>query len=88
VVTDRRLLDEQIQRPSSGFMPRWARPWATPIARATMRKFIEEGKKIIISTVQKFPFVLDEIAGEGGKRFAIIIDEAHSSQGGQAPRRR
>src|SRR5438876_7476345 len=41
-------------------------------------------KKIIISTVQKFPFILDEIGSEHrGRRFAIIIDEAHSSQGGR-----
>jgi type I restriction enzyme R subunit len=48
-----------------------------------LRKFIEQGKKIIVSTVQKFPFILDEIASEGGKTFAIVIDEAHSSQGGK-----
>src|SRR5208282_6694330 len=49
-----------------------------------LRKFIEEGKKIIISTVQKFPFILDEIAKEEkAKKFAIIIDEAHSSKGGK-----
>src|SRR5205823_11188783 len=48
-----------------------------------LRKFIEEGKKVIVSTVQKFPFILDEIATEGGKTFAIVIDEAHSSQGGK-----
>jgi type I restriction enzyme R subunit len=48
-----------------------------------LRKFIEVGKKIIVSTVQKFPFILDEIAAEGSKTFAIVIDEAHSSQGGK-----
>src|SRR6185503_10636746 len=49
-----------------------------------LRKFIESGKKIIISTVQKFPFILEEIGNEQrGRRFAIIIDEAHSSQGGK-----
>jgi len=48
-----------------------------------LRKFIEEGKKIIVSTVQKFPFILKEIGTEGGKTFAIVIDEAHSSQGGK-----
>ena len=49
-----------------------------------LRRFIAEGKKIIVSTVQKFPFILDEMDGEGcGKRFAIVIDEAHSSQGGK-----
>src|SRR5207249_10160774 len=49
-----------------------------------LRKFIAEGKKIIISTVQKFPFILDEIGSEHrGRSFAIVIDEAHSSQGGR-----
>ena len=49
-----------------------------------LRKFIAEGKKIIITTVQKFPFILDEIGSEHrGRRFAIVIDEAHSSQGGR-----
>ena len=49
-----------------------------------LRRFIESGKKIIISTVQKFPFIIDEIGSEQrGRRFAIIIDEAHSSQGGR-----
>ena len=48
-----------------------------------LRRFIESGKKIIISTIQKFPFILDEIGNEQrGRSFAIIIDEAHSSQGG------
>ena len=51
---------------------------------ADLRRFIETGKKIIISTVQKFPFILDEIGNEQrGRSFAIIIDEAHSSQGGR-----
>ena len=51
---------------------------------ANLRTFIESGKKIIISTVQKFPFILDEIGNEQrGRRFAIIIDEAHSSQTGR-----
>ena len=49
-----------------------------------LRRFITSGKKIIISTVQKFPFILDEIGDQQrGRRFAIIIDEAHSSQGGR-----
>ena len=50
-----------------------------------LRRFIEQGKKIIITTIQKFPFILDEIgnAGTATAAFAIIIDEAHSSQGGK-----
>ena len=49
-----------------------------------LRRFIEGGKKIIISTVQKFPVILDKIGSEHRDRcFAIVIDEAHSSQGGR-----
>ncbi len=83
VVTDRRILDKQIKDTIKQF----AQVGATvghADASGDLRKFIESGKKIIISTVQKFPFILDEIGNEQrGRRFAIIIDEAHSSQGGK-----
>jgi type I restriction enzyme R subunit len=50
-----------------------------------LRRFIEGDKKIVITTVQKFPFILDDIGSQHRNRyFAIIIDEAHSSQGGKA----
>ena len=83
VVTDRTILDEQIRDTIRQF----AQVGAT-VGHAAhsgdLRKFIESGKKIIISTVQKFPFILDEIGTEHrGRRFAILIDEAHSSQGGR-----
>ncbi len=83
VVTDRRILDQQIRDTIKQF----AQVSAT-VGHAErsgdLRTFIESGKKIIISTVQKFPFILDEIGAEHrGRRFAIIIDEAHSSQGGR-----
>jgi len=83
VITDRRILDEQIEETIKGF----AQVSAT-VGHAEhsgdLRRFIESGKKIIISTVQKFPFILDEIGDEHRNRaFAIIIDEAHSSQGGR-----
>ena len=83
VVTDRRILDKQIRDTIKQF----AQVGAT-IGHADrsgdLRRFIESGKKIIISTVQKFPFILDEIGNEQrGRRFAIVIDEAHSSQGGK-----
>jgi type I restriction enzyme R subunit len=49
-----------------------------------LRDFLKAGKKIIITTVQKFPYILDAIGGEHRKNaFAIIIDEAHSGQGGK-----
>jgi len=82
VVTDRRILDSQIQATIKQFMQVSATVGHAERS-GDLRKFIEQGKKIIVSTVQKFPFILDEIAGEGGKHFAIIIDEAHSSQGGK-----
>ena len=83
VVTDRRILDKQIR----DTIKQYAQVGAT-VGHAErsgdLRRFIEEGKKIIISTVQKFPFILDEIGNQQrGRRFAIIIDEAHSSQGGR-----
>src|SRR5712664_3794699 len=83
VVTDRRILDKQIRDTIKQF----AQVGAT-VGHAEhsgdLRKFIESGKKIIISTVQKFPYILDEIGTEHrGRKLAIIIDEAHSSQGGQ-----
>ncbi len=82
VVTDRRLLDHQIQATIKQFMQVGATVGHAERS-GDLRRFIEEGKKIIVSTVQKFPFILEEIATEGGKTFAIIIDEAHSSQGGK-----
>jgi type I restriction enzyme R subunit len=81
VVTDRRLLDKQIRDTIRQF----AQVGSTvghAQGSGQLREFIEGGKKIIISTVQKFPFILDEIGSEHrGRKFAIIIDEAHSSQG-------
>jgi type I restriction enzyme R subunit len=84
VVTDRRILDQQIRDTIKQF----AQVSAT-IGHAEhsgdLRRFIESGKRIIITTVQKFPFILDDIGNEHRARhFAIIIDEAHSSQGGKA----
>ena len=82
VVTDRRILDHQIQTTIKQFMQVGATVGHAKDS-GDLRKFIQEGKKVIVSTVQKFPHILDEIATEGGKRFAIVIDEAHSSQGGK-----
>jgi type I restriction enzyme R subunit len=83
VVTDRRILDKQIRDTIKQF----AQVSAT-VGHAEdsgdLRKFLKAGKKVIITTVQKFPFILDEIGNEHRRsKFAIIIDEAHSSQGGK-----
>lgn len=84
VVTDRRILDAQIQKTVRQFMQVGATVGHAEHS-VDLRRFIQEGKKIIITTVQKFPFILAEIEKEAaGRKFAIIIDEAHSSQGGKA----
>jgi type I restriction enzyme R subunit len=85
VVTDRRILDQQIRDTIKQFAQVGATVGAVTEGSAQLREFIESGKKIVITTVQKFPFILDDIGGEHReRRFAIIIDEAHSSQGGKA----
>ena len=84
VVTDRRILDAQIGDTIRQFMQVSATVGQAESANSLL-ELIEGGKKIIISTVQKFPFILDEMAGDyKDRRFAVIIDEAHSSQGGRA----
>ncbi len=83
VVTDRILLDEQIQDTIKQFMQVSATVGHAEHSR-DLRQFLTAGKKIIVTTVQKFPFILDAIGDEHrGRSFAIIIDEAHSSQGGR-----
>lgn len=83
VITDRRILDQQIRDTIKQYVQVGATVGHAEHS-GDLRRFIESGKKIIISTVQKFPFILDEIGSEHRARaFAIIIDEAHSSQGGQ-----
>ncbi|ADJ27172.1 type I restriction endonuclease subunit R [Nitrosococcus watsonii] len=83
VVTDRRVLDKQIRDTIKQFVQVSATVGHAEHS-GDLRKFLKVGKKIIITTVQKFPFILDEIGDEHrGAKFAIVIDEAHSSQGGK-----
>src|SRR5450756_2496765 len=82
VVTDRRLLDKQIKDTIKQFA-QVASVVGHADSSADLHILLQAGKKIIITTIQKFPFVLDVMATEERTRtFAIIIDEAHSSQGG------
>ena len=82
VVTDRRVLDKQIRDNIKQFAQVSAVVGAVTQGSSQLREFIQEGKRIIITTVQKFPFVLKAIGDEHrGRTFGIIIDEAHSSQG-------
>ena len=83
VVTDRRLLDKQIRDTIKQFAQ-----VGSVVGHAEssghLRTLLQDGKRIVITTVQKFPFILDAMGNEHrGRKFAIIIDEAHSSQGGR-----
>lgn len=83
VITDRVNLDRQIRDTVKQFMQvSNTVVWAKNSEK--LREAITGGKKIIISTVQKFPWILDEIGtAHKNRKFAIIIDEAHSSQSGR-----
>ena len=82
VVTDRVNLDKQIRDTIKQFMQvsstvGWAKD------ASTLSTLMEQGKKIIITIVHKFQFILDAVSADyKNKKFAIIIDEAHSSQNG------
>jgi type I restriction enzyme R subunit len=83
VVTDRKTLDKQLQNNIKSFSE-----MKNIIAHANsskdLKESLENGKKIVITTIQKFPFIVDGISSLSSKNFAVIIDEAHSSQSGTA----
>lgn len=83
VVTDRRLLDKQLRDNIRDFSE--VKNIVAPAMRsADLKAALENGKRIIITTIQKFPVIVDGIADLSDQRFAVIIDEAHSSQSGLA----
>lgn len=83
VVTDRRLLDKQLRDNIKEFSE--VKNIVAPAFKSSeLKSALENGKKIIITTIQKFPFIIDGISDLSDKRFAVIIDEAHSSQSGSA----
>ncbi len=82
VVTDRINLDKQIKNTIRQFM-QVGNTVGHAESSGDLKKLITQGKKIIITTVHKFPYILDEMGTDHkGSKFAIIIDEAHSSQSG------
>lgn len=82
VITDRRALDTQIARTIKGY-DHVASIFGHSDNSQDLRDYLRKGKKIIVTTVQKFPFILDELGDFSDKMFALLIDEAHSSQGGK-----
>ena len=83
VVTDRRLLDKQLRENIKEFSE-VKNIVAPAYSSKELKESLESGKRIIITTIQKFPFIIEGIADLSDKRFAVIIDEAHSSQSGSA----
>ena len=80
VVTDRRILDKQLNATIGAFVQVGSTVAHADSAK-NLREHLEKGRKIIVTTAQKFPFILEEIGAQKAKRFAIVIDEAHSGQG-------
>ncbi len=87
VVTDRRALDAQIRANIKQFQQVSGVVEAITEGSKQLKTALEDGKKIIITTIQKFPFIVEEIGELPGNNFAIIIDEAHSSLSGQMARK-
>ncbi|MCG3689106.1 type I restriction endonuclease subunit R [Aliarcobacter butzleri] len=83
IVTDRKILDKQLRDNVKSFSEQ-KNIVAPAYSSSELKSNLENGKKIILTTIQKFPFIVDGIADLSEKRFAVIIDEAHSSQSGSA----
>ncbi|MCH5151550.1 MAG: type I restriction endonuclease subunit R [Clostridiales bacterium] len=89
VVTDRRVLNRQLQSTVLGFDHKEGQ-----IVTITdkdnsdaLRQAIEDGMKIIITTLPRFPIIYKEVGAQRGKNFAVIVDEAHSSQSGNSAKK-
>ena len=86
VVTDRRVLDKQLQETIKQVAQVDGVVHPVDETSAQLRGYLESGKDIIISTIQKFSVIAEEIGKLKSKTFAVIIDEAHSSQSGESAR--
>jgi type I restriction enzyme, R subunit len=84
VVTDRRVLDRQLQDTIKQFEKTEGVVMKIDKHSAQLKQALETGKSIIITTLQKFPVISESMTKLKGRRFAVIIDEAHSSQSGES----
>jgi type I restriction enzyme R subunit len=83
VVTDRKVLDKQLQNTIKQLEQTIGVVSKVEEGSQQLKEFLEKGKDIIITTIQKFPFISESISKIGSKTFGIIIDEVHSSQSGE-----
>jgi type I restriction enzyme R subunit len=84
IISDRRVIDRQLQTTLRQFQQTLGLLENIDKTSRQLKKALEDGKTIIVSTLQKYPFIAKDIENLPGKRFAIIIDEAHSSQTGES----
>ncbi len=84
VVTDRRVLDRQLQSTIRQFEQTLGVVENIDQTSRQLREALEAGRTIIVTTLQKFPVISEQIGELPGKRFAVIVDEAHSSQSGES----
>ncbi|MCD6322048.1 MAG: type I restriction endonuclease subunit R, partial [Clostridiales bacterium] len=87
VVTDRRVLDSQLQNTIYQFEHKSGVVQRIDKDSQQLANAIGSGTNIIITTLQKFPFVIDKVGDLPDRKYAVIIDEAHSSQGGEASKK-
>ena len=84
IITDRRVLDRQLQRKVLAFQQTLGIVENIDTTSRQLKQALEDGKTIIVTTLQKFPVIQNQIGELAGKRFAVIVDEAHSSQSGES----
>jgi type I restriction enzyme R subunit len=87
VITDRRVLDSQLQNTIYQFEHKDGVVKKIDKDSQQLADALSAGANIIITTLQKFPFILDKIGELPSRKYAVIIDEAHSSQGGEATKK-
>ena len=83
VVTDRTVLDDQLRNTIRSLEKIDGVVNGVEKGSKELREFLESGKDIIVTTIQKFPFISETISSLSDKKFAVIIDEVHSSQSGE-----
>ena len=84
VISDRRVIDRQLQSAIRQFEQALGVVENIDATSRQLKEALESGKTIIVTTLQKFPVIVDQIGELPGQRFALIIDEAHSSQTGES----
>lgn len=87
VVTDRKVLDQQLQNTIYQFEHKTGVVQKIDKDSSQLASALGYGTNIIITTLQKFPFVVDKVGELPERKYAVIIDEAHSSQGGEASKK-